>query len=153
MPKKIPQTRKFVKNLPQELSDSSPDASPEKKRSRPSWLDPTSSEEETEPIFQPPPPTRISENDPLFKSRPSTSRQEPPVTDEEWQEMMRMTRKEVPGIKIPSPPTARRRRQKLRNQVEARRLFNEGIYKTAPSPKKLDHEKFDQLLKGMYVII
>ena len=97
MPKKTPQIRKFVKNLPQDLSDSSPDASPEKKRSRPSWLDPTSSEEETEPIFQPPPPTRISENDPLFESRPSISRQKPAVTDEEWQEMMRMTRKEVPA--------------------------------------------------------
>ena len=94
--------------MPKKTKEKSQDfgASPQKKRSRPF---PLSSDDEEED-FQFLPPTRISENDPLFGNQ--TSRQVPKtvtqgpsmaVTDEEWEEMLRMTKKEIPGINVPSP--------------------------------------------------
>ena len=139
--------------MPKKTKEKSQDfgASPQKKRSRPFPLSSDDEEEE----FQFHPPTRISENDPLFGNQ--TSRQVPKtvtqgpsmaVTDEEWEEMLRMTKKEIPGINVPSPNSARKRRQNLKNQIQGRRNFMEGQYKISPSIK--NHEIFDQITQGIY---
>ena len=140
--------------MPKKTKEKSQDLgkSPQKKRSR---QIPLSSDEEEEEEFQFLPPTRISENDPLFGNQtsrqvPKTVTQEPStaVTDEEWEEMLRMTKKEIPGINVPSPNSARKRRQNLKNQIQGRRNFKEGQYKISPSIK--NHEIFDQITQGIY---
>ena len=152
-------SKKFTKK-PQDFSESSPDVSPEKKRTRPNWFDMISSDDDEELNVLP--PTTISQNDPLFQSGllpvQEQVQEHAGVSDEEWNQMMRMTRKQIPGINISSPSSARRRREKRQNQLESRRLFNDGKYKTTSrSPKKLDHEIFDQLLtssrQGTYLIL
>ena len=140
-------SKKFTKKS-QDFSDSSPDVSPEKKRTRPNWFDMISSDDDEELNVLP--PTTISQNDPLFQSGllpvQEQVQEHAGVSDEEWNQMLRMSRKQIPGINISSPSRARRRREKRQNQLEGRRLFNDGQYKTSQSPKKLDHETFDQLL-------
>ena len=120
--------------------------SPEKKRVRPNFLE-DSSDEDIDIL----PRTKISQDDPLLSSYKVQDQVISGVSDKEWEEMIEKSRKKHPEMKpmTPSSP-ARRRRQKHQNQAEGRRLFNAGEYKTTPSPKKLDHEKFDQLLKGIY---
>ena len=142
MPKKI-----IKKSQDSTLDDfDDPLTSPEKKRSRPNFIDSIASDDEELP------PTRISQNDPLFQTGlpiqdfPSSSQEPKRVTDEEWNEMLRLSRKEIPGIKISPISPARRRRQKLQNKIEGRRLFNNGQHKTSTSPKN----PFDQLLQGIY---
>ena len=56
--------------------------------------------------------TSYSQNDPLFQSGlPLQVQERPGVTDEEWNQMLRMSRKQIPGINISSPSPATRRRQ------------------------------------------
>ena len=131
--------------MPKKRDKKTPNSSPEKKRLRHNILDAASSDDEELHIL---PPTRISKNDPLVQS--GLLVQDPKgVTDEEWEKVIDMSRKRIPGIRPMTPTTpARKRRQKLVNQLEGRRLFNDGIYKISRSPKKLDHEIFDQLISS-----
>ena len=141
--------RKSEKN-PKEPVRKDLEESPEKKKARPNLFEDNSSHEDSssddgeEFLRTHHAPTKISQEDPLSSSQ---IQRQAGMSDEEWEEKLRMSRKQFPGIKLPSPTPARKRRQTLKRKLQAQKLFNEGHhYKTSLSPRKLEVEKFDQLL-------
>ena len=138
--------RKSEKN-PKEPVRKDLEESPEKKKARPNLFEDDSSHQDDDAdefLRTHHAPTKISQEDPLSSSQ---IQRQAGMSDEEWEEKLRMSRKQFPGIKIPSPTPARKRRQTLKRKLQAQKLFNEGHhYKTSLSPRKLEVEKFDQLL-------
>ena len=119
--------------------------SPEKKKARPNIFEDACSDDDADEFLRTHhAPTKISQEDPLSSSQ---IQHQAGMSDEDWEEKLRMSRKQFPGIKLPSPTPARKRRQNLKRKLQAQKLFNEGHhYKTSLSPRKLEVEKFDQLL-------
>ena len=116
--------------MPKKITEKPPDLlledfnSPEKKRVRPNFEE-DSSDDDFLIAFHP--PTVINQDDPIL----SGHIQDPiGMTDEDWEETLRMSRKTIPGIQVPSPKPARDRRRKLKNQIQGRKLFKDGQYKT-----------------------
>ena len=141
--------RKSEKN-PKEPVRKDLEESPEKKKARPNLFEDNSSHQDCssddvdEFLRTHHAPTNISQEDPLSSSQ---IQHQAGMSDEDWEEKLRMSRKQFPGIKLPSPTPARKRRQTLKRKLQAQKLFNEGHhYKTSLSPRKLEVEKFDQLL-------
>ena len=99
---------------------------------------------------------RISKNDPLLTQGFSMSdlqgsAQKDPsgVTDKEWEESLRMSKKQIPGIQVPALSPAKKRRRKLELQEQGRKAFNEGQYKISPSIK--NHQIYEELIQGISI--
>ena len=90
--------------------------SPELKRARPNLIEDNSSHEDSssddgeEFLRTHHAPTKISQEDPLSSSQ---IQRQAGMSDEEWEEKLRMSRKQFPGIKIPSPTPARKYEHKV----------------------------------------
>ena len=125
----------FIRKKSQNSGDSNPAVSPIKESKLPNFC---GGDDRAEINFLT--PKKIDKNDPLLSQGFSLSDLQNETIpaqelhadeDEEWEESLRMSKKQIPEIKVPSLSPAKKRRQKL--ELQGPKAFNEGHYKISPS--------------------